>query len=64
MAKSKNKIRVNFNGSNASSVTGSMAHIEMTNYEILLECGLYQSNNPKEDLANSIVNGFILIKCY
>ena len=49
MAKSKNKIRVNFNGSNASSVTGSMAHIEMTNYEILLECGLYQSNNPKED---------------
>ena len=26
-----------------------MAHIEMTNYEILLECGLYQSNNPKED---------------
>ena len=42
MAKSKNKIRVNFNGSNASSVTGSMAHIEMTNYEILLECGLYQ----------------------
>lgn len=47
--KNKNKIRVNFCGENARDVTGSMTHIEMSDYEILLECGLYQSNSPKED---------------
>lgn len=47
--KNKNKIRVNFCGENARDVTGSMTHIEMSDYEILLECGLYQSNSPRED---------------
>jgi len=49
MAKAKNKIRVNFCGENAREVTGSMTHIVMSNHEILLECGLYQSNSPRED---------------
>lgn len=47
--KAKNKIRVNFCGENARDVTGSMTHIVMSDYEILLECGLYQSNSPRED---------------
>lgn len=49
MAKKKNKIRVNFSGTNSTEVTGSCSHIEMSDYQILLECGLYQSNSPKED---------------
>lgn len=49
MSKAKNKIRVNFSGSNSASVTGSCSHIEMSDCEILLECGLYQSNSPRED---------------
>lgn len=49
MGKSKNKIRVRFIGGNAQDVTGSMILIEMQNYKILLECGLYQSNNIRED---------------
>jgi len=55
MSKNKNnKIRVKFIGKNADDVTGSMILIEMQNYKILLECGLYQSNNIKEDyLINS-----------
>ena len=48
MAKTKNKIRVTFSGSNSSSVTGSCAWIEASNYQILLECGLYQSDSIKE----------------
>ena len=49
MTKSKNKIRVSFVGTNNISVTGSMTHIQMDNYQILLETGLYQSNNNYED---------------
>lgn len=49
MAKTKNKIRVSFIGENARDVTGSMTLIETGNYNILLECGLYQSNSPRED---------------
>lgn len=49
MSKTKNKIRINFSGSNSTSVTGSCAWIQGSNYQILLECGLYQSNSPKED---------------
>lgn len=47
--KAKNKIRVNFCGENARDVTGSMTHVVMSDYELLLECGLYQSNSPRED---------------
>lgn len=49
MAKKKDKIRINFSGSNSHSVTGSCAHIQMQGYQLLLECGLYQSTSPKED---------------
>lgn len=49
MAKSKNKIRVSFVGENARDVTGSMVHIATSYCELLLECGLYQSNSPRED---------------
>lgn len=49
MGKSKNKIRITFSGSNSASVTGSCSHIQMSDCEILLECGLYQSNSPRED---------------
>lgn len=49
MKKNKNKIRVNFSGHNSVEVTGSCAHIEMSKYEILLDCGLYQSNSIKDD---------------
>lgn len=47
--KVKNKIRVNFCGENARDVTGSMTHVVMSGYQLLLECGLYQSNSPRED---------------
>ena len=43
MAKSKNKIHINFIGESASDVTGSCVHIQTPNRQILLECGLYQS---------------------
>ena len=43
MAKSKNKIRINFIGESASDVTGSCIHIQTPNRQVLLECGLYQS---------------------
>lgn len=49
MSKTKNKIRVNFVGSNAASVSGSCIYIEGSKYRILLDCGLYQSNSLKED---------------
>lgn len=50
MSKTKNnKIRVNFSGTNSNSVTGSCAHIQGDSFEILLECGLYQSTSIKED---------------
>lgn len=49
MAKKKNKIKISFIGQNAEDVTGSETLIEMTDYQILLECGLYQSNNLRED---------------
>lgn len=47
--KNKGKIRVSFIGENAREVTGSMTLVEMKDYTLLLECGLYQSNSPKED---------------
>lgn len=55
MSKNKNnKIRVRFIGKNSDDVTGSMTLIETQTHKILLECGLYQSNNIKEDyLINS-----------
>lgn len=49
MSKTKDKIRVSFVGKNSDDVTGSMILIEMKEHKILLEAGLYQSNNIKED---------------
>ena len=43
MAKSKNKIQINFIGEAANDVTGSCIHIQTPHKQILLECGLYQS---------------------
>jgi len=43
MAKSKSKIQINFIGEAADDVTGSCIHIQTSNRQILLECGLFQS---------------------
>ena len=43
MAKSKNKIQINFVGEAANDVTGSCIHIQTQHRQILLECGLFQS---------------------
>jgi metallo-beta-lactamase family protein len=45
MSKTKNKIRVSFIGTNAEDVTGSMTLIEFGERKILIETGLYQSEN-------------------
>lgn len=44
MAKSKNKIRVRFIGTNSEDVTGSCVLIETDTKKILIECGLYQGD--------------------
>jgi metallo-beta-lactamase family protein len=49
MSKKKDKIKIKFIGGNADDVTGSCTLIEMQDYKILLEFGLYQSNNIRED---------------
>ena len=43
MAKSKNKIKINFVGESSNGVTGSCIHIQTNNRQILLECGSFQS---------------------
>jgi len=48
MSKKKDKIRIGFIGKNADDVTGSQIIIEVSGRKILLECGLYQCNNIKE----------------
>lgn len=45
----KDKVRVTFVGENSSSVTGSSTLIEYKDKKVLIECGLYQSNNEKKD---------------
>ena len=47
MSKNKDKVRIRFIGKNSDSVTGSSTLIEMSGYKILLEFGLFQSNNLK-----------------
>ena len=47
--KKQNQIRVSFVGMSSEDVTGSMTLIEMDKKKILLECGLFQSNNMKKD---------------
>ena len=50
MAKRKNEIKVSFVDSmSANGVTGSNVYIETPNHKILLDCGMHQSNNKKED---------------
>lgn len=50
MGKKKNdKIKISFIGGNSDDVTGSMTLVETLNYKILLEAGLYQSNNVIQD---------------
>lgn len=54
MSKSKKNIKISFLGKNSEEVTGSMILIETPNKKILLEAGLYQSNNIKTDyMVNS-----------
>jgi metallo-beta-lactamase family protein len=43
MAKSKDRIQINFVGESSSDVTGSCIHIKTPHRQILLECGLFQS---------------------
>ena len=50
MSKRKNAIQVDFsNGDAAQRVTGSCIYIKAKEFNILLECGLSQSNNLKRD---------------
>lgn len=49
MTKKGDKIKVSFVGMNCEEVTGSMTLIEFDKTKILLEAGLYQSNNIKKD---------------
>lgn len=51
--KKQNQIRVSFCGMNSEEVTGSMILIEMDDKKILLECGLFQSNNMKKDFQTN-----------
>lgn len=51
LGKKKDKIRVSFVGQNASEVTGSMTLVYTEHSTILIDCGLYQSNNTKSDFA-------------
>jgi metallo-beta-lactamase family protein len=59
MAKKKNNIKVKFIGGNSEGVTGSMILVETDKYKILLDCGLIQTNNIKNDYKfNSRKFGF------
>lgn len=50
----KDNLKIEFVGLNAEDVTGSMTWVHDKNLSILLECGLYQSNDMLEDFkANS-----------
>jgi metallo-beta-lactamase family protein len=49
VGKSKDKVSISFVGGNADDVTGSCILVEMEDIKILLECGLYQSNNIAKD---------------
>lgn len=49
MSKKKEKIKVNFIGTNATDVAGSCIHIDMDNIQILLECGLTQGGTILEE---------------
>jgi metallo-beta-lactamase family protein len=49
MGKKKDKVKVSFVGMNAHEVTGSMILVEYKDKKILLDCGLYQSNNLYND---------------
>ena len=49
MAKAKNKIKISMIGTNASDVTGSMTHLQMQDYQLLLEAGIYQGGSLKDE---------------
>lgn len=49
--KKKDNVKVSFIGQNSHEVTGSCTLIEYGNKKILLECGLFQSNNLKKDYS-------------
>jgi len=49
VGKKKDRIRIRFIGENSEDVTGSETLIEMPDYQLLLECGLYQSSDAKKD---------------
>ncbi|MFA6677367.1 MAG: MBL fold metallo-hydrolase [Bacteroidales bacterium] len=48
MSKPKNKVRVSFPSPASEHVTGSMTLVESSNRKILLDCGLYQCSDMKE----------------
>lgn len=74
MAKSKNKIQINFVGESANDVTGSCIHIQTPNRQILLECGLFQScgstlehykiNNKHFDFKPKEIDYVFLMHCH
>lgn len=49
MSKKSDKVRVHFIGENADGVTGSCTLVEYKDTKILLECGMFQSNNARND---------------
>lgn len=53
MTKRKDKIKISFIGGNADDVTGSCTLVETPKHKILLECGLIQSNNIKDDYESN-----------
>lgn len=54
MSKAKNKIRISFPSPAAEHVTGSMTYIKSSNRQIILDCGLHQSNSLADQYqANS-----------
>ena len=74
MAKSKNKIQINFIGEAANDVTGSCVYIQTPHRKILLECGLYQScgstlesykiNNKHFDFKPKDIDYVFLCHCH
>ena len=50
LAKKDKKIKISFVDSfSAQEVTGSNVYVETPNHKILLDCGMHQSNDKKQD---------------
>lgn len=53
MSKKKDKIKISFIGNNSVDVTGSQILVQTQNKNILLECGMIQSNSLLDDFKNN-----------